>query len=146
MAQAMTAPALDRVRVRTKQAEGFRAHPYVDTAGKLTIGYGRNLTADGISEVEACALLEHDLLNAVHAVAWALPWTLALNDARQEVLVELEFNLGLAGEEGFTQMLGHLQRGEYAAAGAALLDSRLVTEEHARAEQWAQQLESGLSV
>ena len=36
-----------------KRHEGFRAFPYLDTVGKLTIGYGRNLSDVGISIEEA---------------------------------------------------------------------------------------------
>ena len=42
-----------------KRDEGFRSHPYRDTVGKLTIGYGRNLDDVGISEREAEQLLHH---------------------------------------------------------------------------------------
>ena len=36
-----------------KEHEGRRLKPYTDTVGKLTIGYGRNLTDVGISDEEA---------------------------------------------------------------------------------------------
>ncbi|MBF0232286.1 MAG: lysozyme, partial [Desulfamplus sp.] len=41
--------------------EGYRRHPYKCTAGKLTIGYGRNLDDVGISEQEAQYLLHRDI-------------------------------------------------------------------------------------
>ena len=39
--------------------EGLRLKPYRDTAGKLTIGVGRNLDDVGVSEAEAFALLNY---------------------------------------------------------------------------------------
>ena len=41
-----------------KRDEGFRAKPYHDSEGKLTIGYG-TLIEDGLSEEEAELLLNH---------------------------------------------------------------------------------------
>ena len=47
--------------------EGLRLKPYVDTAGKLSIGVGRNLDDKGISKTEADFLLADDL-NDVEAI------------------------------------------------------------------------------
>lgn len=41
--------------------EGLRLKPYHCTAGKLTIGYGRNLDDNGISEEEALSMLRNDI-------------------------------------------------------------------------------------
>ena len=35
---------------RIKSHEGLSLAPYTDSVGKLTIGYGRNLTDNGVSE------------------------------------------------------------------------------------------------
>ena len=37
--------------------EGLQLKPYLDTVGKLTIGYGRNLDDVGISKGEALAMM-----------------------------------------------------------------------------------------
>jgi lysozyme len=125
--------------------EALRLRPYIDTDGKTTIGWGRNLTDDGIRLSEAELLVNNDLNAAVVAVAHALPWTNALDDVRLGVLLELEFNIGLAGELGFVQMLDLLRRDDYAAAGAALLDSKWAGQVHAtRARQMATQLITGI--
>ena len=44
--------------------EGLRLKPYRDTAGKLTIGVGRNLSDVGISVDEAYYLLANDVKRA----------------------------------------------------------------------------------
>ena len=41
--------------------EGLRLKPYKCTSGALTIGYGRNLDARGITEAEAEMMLSHDI-------------------------------------------------------------------------------------
>ena len=43
-----------------KQEEGYKAKPYTDTAGNITIGYGTNLSI-GISKDEAELLMKHRL-------------------------------------------------------------------------------------
>ena len=53
--------------------EGLRLFPYADTVGKLTIGFGRNLTDIGISRDEADALLTNDLDRARTGIAEAWP-------------------------------------------------------------------------
>jgi lysozyme len=141
----VTADALNVVRGHLQTAESWRRFPYPDTRGKTTIGWGRNLTDDGITVDEGALLFEHDLACAVTAVAVAFPWTATLDDVRLGVVIELEFNIGLAGEEKFTTMLACLEAGHYPAAAAALLNSKLVTEEHTRAEQWAAELSSGIA-
>ena len=42
---------------RVKMHEGLRLKPYRCTSGKLTIGYGRNIEDNGITEAEASFLL-----------------------------------------------------------------------------------------
>ena len=48
----------------TKDFEGLRLKPYRCSAGKLTIGYGRNLEDVGIDEKEASMMFERDWAQA----------------------------------------------------------------------------------
>ncbi len=50
----------DLVRLLTRH-EGRRAFPYTDTAGRLTIGVGRNLTDRGLADDEIDLLLANDI-------------------------------------------------------------------------------------
>ena len=109
--------------------EGLRLKPYCCTAGKLTIGVGRNLDDRGLTEAEALMLLDNDIQACWAELQAALPWVAAAPEAVQEVLANLCFNLGLAGLLGFRQTLAHLQAGLYVDAADELLRSR-----------WAQQV------
>lgn len=51
----MTSGERAMLKVLVKSDEGLSLKPYTDTRGKLTIGYGRNLTDVGISQAEADA-------------------------------------------------------------------------------------------
>lgn len=108
---------------RVKQHEGCVLRPYRDAVGVLTIGYGRNLDDVGISQAEAELLLTHDLTRAWAAVqAW--DWTAALSPARQQVLIEMAYNLGPRRLMGFGRMLAAVKAGDYATAADEMLNSR----------------------
>jgi len=105
--------------------EGLRLFPYTDTAGKLTIGYGRNLTDKGITLREAEQLLDHDITDAIQSVLMALPWTSMLSAARFRVLVDIAFNAGINGLLGFPKMLIAAQQGDYTTAANEIVNSHL---------------------
>jgi lysozyme len=124
--------------------EGLRLKPYRDTAGKLTIGYGRNLDDKGIAEVEANYLLSRDVYEVNHALASALPWFATVDGARQGVLQNMGFNLGIAGLLGFRNMLSYMQAGDWANAAKEGRNSEWYTQVGARAERLMVQLETGV--
>ena len=105
-----------------KADEGFRAFPYRDTMGKTTIGYGRNLSDKGISNTEANVLLDNDIneckLELIH-----FDWYNQLDKVRQEVIIELCFNIGLGSLLKFTTMIGLIEKKAYQDAATDLLNS-----------------------
>ena len=62
----MEANLLERMKEQLLRHEGLRLKPYRCTAGKLTIGIGRNLDDCGISQKEAYALLDNDKIGRAH--------------------------------------------------------------------------------
>jgi lysozyme len=50
--------------VELERDEGRRLRPYVDTAGKVTIGVGRNLTDVGITDDDCDRMLAEDIARA----------------------------------------------------------------------------------
>jgi lysozyme len=103
--------------------EGLRLHPYLDTVGKTTIGYGRNLTDNGISEVEAIDLLQHDIDKVMEMLPSAIPFWAKLSDARQRVLANMCFNMGLPTLLSFKKMLAYLKINEYELAAHEMENS-----------------------
>lgn len=75
----------------TKLAEGLRLKPYRCPAGKLTIGYGHNLEANGISEAVADLLLISDLKDASETVNKTLGY---IKEPYYGVAIDMAFNLG----------------------------------------------------
>ena len=97
--------------------EGERLFPYVDCCGKswrdcvcvakgkLTIGVGRNIEDVGISQTESRYLLENDIGRVRAELDQALPWWRAMDDIRQQVLIDLGFNLGILTPPGKAKLL-----------------------------------------
>ncbi|MCG7536512.1 glycoside hydrolase family protein [Pseudoalteromonas sp. OOF1S-7] len=127
---------------QVKKHEGFRRFPYYCTAGKLTIGYGRNLEQNGIAEEEAEQLLAQDVANAQAGVRRRID-IVHCNEARQAVLTNMAFNLGIQGLMGFNKMLEAVQCGDFERAALEMLDSRWARQVPERAQELAQQMLSG---
>lgn len=106
-----------------KRHEGLRLKMYKCTAGKNTIGYGRNLDDVGISADEAELMLKHDLENA-EMDAKRFPVFEKLNQVRKDVLIEMVFNLGYSRLCGFKKMFAALERKDYDEAANQMLDSK----------------------
>jgi lysozyme len=111
--------------------------------GNPTIGYGTLLSAPGgITVDEAEAMLDARIATA-RASAQTLPVYGRLNNARQDVLVQLCFQMGVAGVRGFKQMLSALADCDFDRAGDELIDSKLHEQAPARCERLADVLRSG---
>lgn len=104
--------------------EGLRLKPYMDSVGKITIGVGRNLSDDGLSNAEAMALLDHDVDEAVADLAGSFPWFLQLDEVRQRAMVNLRFNVGATGFRSFARMIRMMAAKNYAQAAASMRDSK----------------------
>jgi lysozyme len=124
--------------------EALRLHPYLDTVGKTTIGYGRNLTDNGISPEEAEALLQNDVGRAVETLTARLPWFVAIDPVRQGVLVNMCFNMGFTRLEEFAKMLLAIAQGNWAEAAAEMLNSAWAREVGERADRLSAQMASGV--
>lgn len=123
--------------------EGERLTPYRCTAGKLTIGVGRNLEDRGITREESAMLLANDITREERELVRALPWVAKLDEVRQRVLLDMSFNLGLAGLLGFKNTLATIERGDYQRAAAMMLDSRWARQVGQRAERLSRMMATG---
>lgn len=127
----MTRAGKDQLKID----EGLRLKPYRCTANKLTIGYGRNLDDVGISKAEAECMLETDIREAENACLHAFPWFAELTEPRQDVIVNMCFNLGLTRLLGFKKFLKAMSLGDYATAAKEMMDSRWAKQVGSRADR-----------
>jgi len=134
---------INRLRKSLKRHEGKRLLPYEDQVGKLTIGFGRNLTDNGISEEEADFLLDGDIGTAVHEAQVRVACWPMLDHARQEVIVEMIFNLGWPRLAGFVKFLAALERADYTMASVEMLDSKWALQVGKRADRLSRQMRDG---
>lgn len=122
--------------------EGLRLRPYKDSVGKLTIGVGRNLDDKGISEPEAMLLLSNDI-GAALADAKTLVWFNKLDSVRQDVIVNMIFNLGLPRFVGFKNTLRAIEMANWEEAVVQMLDSKWAKQVGKRAEDLAFMMMTG---
>lgn len=120
---------LGKLSAEIKREEGLRLFPYLDTAGKISIGYGRNLSDKGITAIQAEWLLHDDLIDVLSELDAWFPWHRDLNEVRQRALADLCFNMGPKTLSGFHHMIAALQAEDYDLAANEALDS-----------QWAKQV------
>ena len=123
----------------TKDFEGLRLKPYKCTAGKLTIGYGRNLDDVGISQAEADIMFERDFARA-EADVRRLCKEFGIDvenliEQRFYVLTDMMFNLGYSRLAKFKKFLYALKTGLYNDAAREMLDSVWATQVGNRAMQ-----------
>ena len=123
--------------------EGVRYKPYRCTAGKLTIGVGRNLEDVGISEDEAIFLLKNDIARVGRELEGALSFWSNLSLDRQLVLLDMCFNLGLAGLLGFKRMLAAVESVNYEKAADEMLDSKWARQVGSRSTELAEMMRGG---
>lgn len=107
-----------------KDHEGLMLRPYHCSAGKVTIGYGRNIEDRGISLNEAEYLLANDIRDCRESLTRDYSWFPGLDHVRQAALVDLVYNLGSTRLAGFQKFLAAMRRTDYERAAADLEDSK----------------------
>lgn len=123
--------------------EGLRNKPYKCTAGKLTIGYGRNLDDEGISAIEATSLLMNDIQKALEAAYTIFPGFEHFEDGRQVAIIDMLFNLGVSRFTKFKNMIAAIHRRDWTAAATEAIDSKWYNQVGDRAKTVVKQLQTG---
>ena len=106
-----------------QQHEGEVLKPYYCPAGALTVGYGRNLDAKGISQDEALYLLSNDIDECMTDLQ-EFDWWYQLDPARQSAMIDMRYNLGATGFRKFRKMLNCMSMKDYHGAAREMLDSK----------------------
>ena len=120
-----------------KKHEGFRGMPYDDSLGKPTIGYGTLLP---ITESEADLLLKSRMYQKKEELERAEPFFAELPKEKQDILLEMAYQLGVGGLLKFRKMWKALKRFDYEEAAKEALDSRWAKQTPKRAEELAGRL------
>jgi lysozyme len=123
--------------------EDKRNKPYRDTVGKITIGVGRNLDDVGLSDDEIMYLLTNDIKRVEADLDHHMPWWRRMSEARQGVIANMCFNLGVEGLAGFKNTLAAMQAGDYDKAADGMLASKWAKQVGKRAVRLADMMRKG---
>ena len=109
-----------------RRHEGVRDKVYLCSAGYETIGVGRNISEDGLglSEDEIDYLLNNDIKRVREELTEEYYWFAGLNDASQDAMIDLSFNLGQTRLRGFVKALEAMSREEFENAADEFMDSK----------------------
>ncbi len=139
--------------------EGKRLDAYICPGGYLTVGVGRNVEAnpvfdeigrdvtevgDTITDEEAMILLENDIDRFEIEVRNEIACFDALSEIRQQVLIDMAFNLGTPRLLKFKKMLTALEAGDYYKASIEMLDSRWAQQVKTRADRLSEMMATGV--
>ena len=141
----------DPRRTRPVEAdEGCKLTAYPDPithADPWTIGYGA--TGPDIKEgtVWTQQQADDDLVERVDELAQQLaahlPWLAALNPVRQDVLINIAYNIGLAGLLRWPVTLGAVGHGDYVTAAADIRNNKVwASQVHDRCTRCAKAMET----
>jgi lysozyme len=111
--------------------EGFSSTPYKDTMGYWTIGIGHKLDTKDYNEFrnkiitfqEALATLKEDLSEVMKQIKIKLPWIESIPLDKQDILLNMAFNIGVTGLMKFKNMLEAVKNKDYKKASLEMINS-----------------------
>ena len=133
----------DKLESQLTRDEGKRARPYKCTAGKLTIGIGRNIEDVGLSDDEISLMLDNDIANSIADCRLLFADFDDIDDVRSNALVNMAFNLGRARLGQFKRMIAAVNARDWATAAAQAKASAWYMQVGPRAVRICSELETG---
>lgn len=134
-----------------RRDEGVEREIYLDTKGIRTVGVGHNIEAHPLPEgwttpltdEQIDQLLAEDLESVFADLDRAYPWWRKMTYARQRVIANMMFNMGLTKLSGFKNTLAAMEQGRYMAAAEGMMASLWAKQVGDRAERLAEMMEQG---
>ena len=116
----------DKIVKLLRLHEGVKSHVYKCTAGKWTIGVGKNVDKNGglgLSSDEINYLLTNDINRVIKELGKSFEWFSGLDEARRDAMIDICFNLGLPRLKGFSNALAAMADSDYERAAYEFSDS-----------------------
>ena len=110
--------------------------------GFKTIGVGRNIQTNGITEDEAHLMLDNDIKRSA-AEMESFSWWEELDQVRKDCLINMVFNLGLPTFKKFKGMLSAIENKDFQLASLEMLDSRWSRQVKGRSKELYEQMRTG---
>ena len=120
----VTATFIDKCTEMLKKNEGMVCHVYDDSLGYKTIGVGRCLDKNGITEDEALYLLNNDIAKVISDLDKNFGSWRAFPEPARMVCVDMAFQLGITGFMGFRRTRALMEMGLWLKASEEMLDSK----------------------
>lgn len=133
----------EKLNAQLRRDEGVVKHAYQDSLGYWTIGVGRLIDSrrgGGLSDDEMSYLLDNDIDRKSKLVFEALPWLADHPEPVQGALVNMAFQMGVAGLLGFKLTLTLIKEGRYEEASKRMLQSLWAKQTPNRAARIAKQV------
>lgn len=111
--------------------------------GEPTIGVGRSLSTNGISQAESRHLLARDIEACLIDCRRHFQWFDGLVRARKLVLLSMRFQLGLKGLLTFRKFLTAMRKKQYSLASHEMTDSAWARQTPKRAKELAEVMRTG---
>jgi len=122
--------------------EGLKLKPYICPAGKLTIGVGRNIEENGISENEAMYMLENDIKRCENELREIFDNFDELPKNVKIALIDMIFNLGKPRFLQFKKMIQAIKEGNFKRAAEEAKNSRWCKQVGSRCEDVYEMIKS----
>ena len=126
--------------------EGVETHAYECSAGKITVGVGRNIDQDGgigLTDDEIDYLLQNDIERVMIELVSEYSWFNDLDDVRKDAMVDIAFNLGQTRLRLFKRALAAMEAGKYKDAATEFLDSKWAKQVGGRALELSDMISTG---
>lgn len=129
-----------------KRDEGEVLHAYQDHLGFWTIGIGILIDkrkGGGLRPEESEFIFRNRLKLLDAELSDRLPWISRLDPARKGVLINMAFQMGVAGLLGFRNTLAMVEAGRYGDAAKLMLESKWARQTPVRAQRLSNQMATG---
>jgi len=137
---------VNNLREMLKRHEGVKSHAYTCSAGKITVGVGRNIDQDGglgLSDDEIDYLLDNDIIRCIKELNSVFTWFNQLDSVRSDAVIDICFNIGLPRLVLFRNALAAMKEGDYETAADEFYDSRWAKQVGNRAIEICEMIRSG---
>jgi len=134
---------LDKLIEKIETEEGYSERMYKCPADYWTIGAGINLETTAIPK-EVADLWLKIIVESRISVLKHYEWFNSLNDARQIVIADMAYQMGVGGLLKFQKMIQAILEADYSLAAKEMLDSKWAREDSpARADRNAKIMRTG---
>ena len=136
----------DKLIEMLKIHEGVETHAYKCSASKITIGVGRNIDPEGgigLQEDEIDYLLQNDIDRIITELDFEYGWFSELNEARQDAMIDISFNLGQTRLRKFKKALTAMEKSDWDTAANEFMDSKWSKQVGNRAKELTEIIRNG---